>query len=56
MINFSLITLGKGKKSLLSKFGSAKAVSKASRLDLKSVDGISEELAKVVFNHFRESN
>ncbi len=44
------------KKSLLSKFGSAKAVSKASRLDLKSVDGISEELAKVIFNHFRESN
>ena len=44
------------KKSLLSKFGSAKAVSKASRLDLKSVDGISEELARVVFNHFRESN
>lgn len=44
------------KRALLSKFGSAKAISKASRRDLKSVNGISDSIANIIFNHFRDSN
>ena len=44
------------KRELLSKFGSAKAISKASKNDLKSVRGISESLAKIIYDHFRETS
>ena len=44
------------KRELLSKFGTAKAISKASKNDLKSVSGISESLAKIIYDHFRETS
>ena len=43
------------KRALLAKFGSAKAISMASRDDLRAVQGISESMANVIYNHFRES-
>lgn len=41
------------KKALLNHFGSAKATSRASLSDLKSIDGISASLAKKIHDHFR---
>jgi len=43
------------KKALLHHFGTAKAVSRAALTDLKSVDGISEQIAKTIYDHFNES-
>ena len=45
--------IGPGRKrALLHRFGTAKAVSRAALKDLKAVDGISEQLAKVIYDHF----
>ena len=43
------------KKALLHAFGSAKAVSRASVTDLAAVEGISGQLARVIYDHFHES-
>lgn len=43
------------KRSLLSHFGSAKAVARAGLEDLKAVPGISASLAEAIHGHFRES-
>lgn len=40
------------KRALLHHFGSAKAVSRAGLTDLSSVEGISEKVAKAVYDHF----
>lgn len=42
------------KRALLTHFGSAKAVSRANLADLKAVDGVSEGLAKKIYDHFHE--
>ncbi|NVK35287.1 MAG: excinuclease ABC subunit UvrC [Rhodobacteraceae bacterium] len=42
------------KRALLSHFGTAKAVSKAGIDDLSAVPGISEAIAKLVYDHFHE--
>lgn len=42
------------KRALLRHFGTAKAVSKAGLDDLRVVDGISEAIAKLVYDHFHE--
>jgi len=42
------------KKALLTHFGTAKAVSKAGVDDLAAVPGISEAIAKLVYDHFHE--
>ncbi|BAV52071.1 UvrABC system protein C [Mesorhizobium sp. 113-1-2] len=48
--------IGPGRKrALLLAFGTAKAVSRAAIEDLRKVDGISEQIAKLVYNHFHES-
>ncbi|MER8776475.1 excinuclease ABC subunit UvrC [Mesorhizobium sp. M0977] len=48
--------IGPGRKrALLMHFGTAKAVSRAAVEDLVKVDGISEQVAKLVYNHFHES-
>ncbi|ESY67887.1 excinuclease ABC subunit UvrC [Mesorhizobium sp. M0051] len=48
--------IGPGRKrALLLAFGTAKAVSRAAIEDLRKVDGISERVAKLVYNHFHES-
>ncbi|UVK37964.1 excinuclease ABC subunit UvrC [Mesorhizobium sp. AR10] len=48
--------IGPGRKrALLMHFGTAKAVSRAAMEDLMVVDGISEQVAKLVYNHFHES-
>ncbi|CDX19356.1 excinuclease UvrABC, endonuclease subunit [Mesorhizobium sp. ORS 3324] len=48
--------IGPGRKrALLHHFGTAKAVSRAAVEDLVKVDGISEHMAKLVYNHFHES-
>ncbi|MET2827563.1 excinuclease ABC subunit UvrC [Mesorhizobium shangrilense] len=48
--------IGPGRKrALLLHFGTAKAVSRAAVEDLVKVDGISEQVAKLVYNHFHES-
>ncbi|RUV10981.1 excinuclease ABC subunit UvrC [Mesorhizobium sp. M7A.T.Ca.TU.009.01.3.1] len=48
--------IGPGRKrALLLAFGTAKAVSRAAIEDLRKVDGISEQVAKLVYNHFHES-
>lgn len=48
--------IGPGRKrALLLHFGTAKAVSRAAMEDLMVVDGISEQVAKLVYNHFHES-
>ena len=45
--------IGPGRKrSLLHRFGTAKAVSRAAVSDLKSVDGISEQMAQAIYDHF----
>lgn len=47
--------IGPGRKrALLLHFGTAKAVSRAAIEDLRKVDGISEQVAKLVYNHFHE--
>lgn len=47
--------IGPGRKrALLMHFGTAKAVSRAAIEDLVKVDGISEQVAKLVYNHFHE--
>ena len=43
------------KRALLTHFGSAKAVSRANLPDLKAVDGISDQLAETIYNHFNEA-
>jgi excinuclease ABC subunit C len=43
------------KRALLMHFGTAKAVSRAAIDDLMSVDGISESVARLVYNHFHEN-
>ena len=48
--------IGPGRKrKLLQHFGTAKAVSRAGLTDLMAVEGISETVAKQVYNHFHES-
>ena len=42
------------KRALLSHFGTAKAVSRAGLEDLRSVEGISEAMARQIFDHFHE--
>ena len=42
------------KRALLLHFGTAKAVSNAAMDDLIAVDGISESVARLVYNHFHE--
>ncbi len=42
------------KRALLLHFGTAKAVSRAAVGDLMGVDGISESVAQLVYNHFHE--
>ena len=42
------------KRALLQHFGTAKAVSRAALSDLLAVDGISEAVARQVYNHFHE--
>ncbi|MDI6026384.1 excinuclease ABC subunit UvrC [Corticibacterium sp. UT-5YL-CI-8] len=42
------------KRALLLHFGTAKAVSRAAVEDLRAVDGISESIAQLVYNHFHE--
>jgi excinuclease ABC subunit C len=47
--------IGPGRKrALLMHFGTAKAVSRAAINDLMTVEGISESVARVVYNHFHE--
>jgi excinuclease ABC subunit C len=43
------------KRALLLHFGTAKAVSNAAIDDLMAVDGISESVARLVYNHFHEN-
>jgi excinuclease ABC subunit C len=43
----------KRKKALLMHFGSARAVARAGLNDLMKVDGVSEAMAKIIFDHFR---
>ena len=43
------------KRALLLHFGTAKAVSNAAMDDLMAVDGISESVARLVYNHFHEN-
>ena len=40
------------KRALLHRFGSAKAVSRAALSDLKAVEGISEQMAQAIYDHF----
>jgi excinuclease ABC subunit C len=42
------------KRALLAHFGSAKAVGRASLTDLKAVDGISGNMAEVIYDYFHE--
>ena len=42
------------KRALLQHFGTAKAVSRAALSDLMAVEGISEAMAKSIYNHFHE--
>ncbi len=42
------------KRALLAHFGSAKAVSRAALADLKSVEGVSEALARKIYDFFHE--
>ncbi|TIU07344.1 MAG: excinuclease ABC subunit C, partial [Mesorhizobium sp.] len=51
-----IVGIGPGRKrALLHHFGTAKAVSRAAVEDLVKVDGISEHVAKLVYNHFHDS-
>ena len=42
------------KRALLNYFGSAKSVESASFEDLKSVEGIEDNIAKKIYNYFHE--
>jgi excinuclease ABC subunit C len=42
------------KRALLHHFGTAKAVSRAGVDDLVKVEGISEAVAELIYNHFHE--
>ncbi|SFR37258.1 excinuclease ABC subunit UvrC [Litoreibacter janthinus] len=44
----------KRKKALLMHFGSAKAVARANLSDLLSVEGVSEAMARTIYDHFHE--
>ena len=44
----------KRKKALLAHFGSAKAVIRANLVDLKAVEGVSDAMAEIIFNHFQQ--
>ncbi|MDA8747411.1 excinuclease ABC subunit UvrC [Litoreibacter sp.] len=44
----------KRKKALLQHFGSAKAVGRANMSDLTAVEGVSEAMAQVIYDHFHE--
>ncbi|MDP3525779.1 MAG: helix-hairpin-helix domain-containing protein, partial [Hoeflea sp.] len=44
------------KRALLHHFGTAKAVSRAGVDDLMTVEGISEAVAELIYNHFHEEN
>ncbi|MEP3439061.1 MAG: excinuclease ABC subunit UvrC [Hoeflea sp.] len=44
------------KRALLHHFGTAKAVSRAGVDDLVTVEGISEAVAELIYNHFHEEN
>lgn len=44
------------KRALLHHFGTAKAVSRAGVDDLTTVEGISETVAELIYNHFHEEN
>ena len=43
----------KRKKALLSHFGSAKAVTRASLADLNAVEGVSDAMAEIIYSHFQ---
>ena len=43
----------KRKKALLVHFGSAKAVIRANLVDLKAVEGVSDAMAEIIYNHFQ---
>lgn len=43
------------KRALLHHFGTAKAVSRAALADLKAVEGVSEQLAQSIYDHFNEA-
>jgi excinuclease ABC subunit C len=43
------------KRALLHHFGTAKAVSRAALADLRSVAGVSESLAKQIYDHFHDN-
>lgn len=42
------------KRALLQHFGTAKAVSRAAMADMMAVEGISESVARLVYNHFHD--
>ncbi|MBW3098729.1 excinuclease ABC subunit UvrC [Pseudohoeflea coraliihabitans] len=44
------------KRALLMHFGTAKAVSRAGIEDLRAVEGISEAMAELIYNHFHEAS
>ncbi len=44
------------KRSLLQHFGSAKAVSRAGVTDLQAVEGISNQIAQTIYDHFHEND
>ncbi len=49
--------IGPGRKrALLQHFGTAKAVSRAGLNDLLTVEGISDTVARQIYNHFHENN
>ncbi len=43
------------KRALLHHFGTAKAIGRAALADLQAVDGISESMARIIYNHFHDS-
>ena len=43
-----------GKRALLNHFGSARAVESASFEEIKSVEGIEDNIAKKIYNYFHE--
>ncbi|MFV2092193.1 MAG: excinuclease ABC subunit UvrC, partial [Hyphomicrobiales bacterium] len=44
------------KRALLNHFGTARAISRAARQDLASVDGISLHIARIIYDFFHEQN
>jgi excinuclease ABC subunit C len=43
------------KRALLHHFGTAKGVARAALEDLEKVEGISETMARQIYDHFRQS-